>query len=83
MATHCFQSVRSRNSVSLVGGAVPRKFPCDETEMDVRLCSPGVDWGEISALREKYTQKFDVSLNEYLTKCFAKENLRLRSVSTE
>ena len=83
MATHCYQGVRSRNSVPLVDGAVPRKFPRDEKEMDVRLCNPGVDWAEISALTEKYTQKFDDSLDEYLTKCFAKTNLRLRSVLTE
>ena len=85
-ATHCFQGVRSRDGVygiSLVDGVPPRRFSRDEKGMDVRLCNPGVDWNKLDLLKENYILKFDDSLDEYLTKCFAKRNLRLRSVEAE
>ena len=77
-ATHCFQGVRSKDGQggSLVDGVPPRS-------MDVRLLNPGVDWNMLDLLKEKYILKFDDSLDEYLTKCFAKRNLRLRSVEAE
>ena len=83
METHCFQGARSRDSVSDVNGVPPRRFSRDKKGMDVRLCNPGVDWDKLDQLKEKYIQKFDDSLDEYLTKCFAKRNLRLRSVEAE
>ena len=84
-ATHCFQGVRSKDGQggSLVDGVPPRRSR-DEKGMDVRLCNPGVDCGNnLDLLKEKYILKFDDSLDEYLTKCFAKRNLRLRSVEAE
>ena len=81
-ATHCFQGVRSKDGQggSLVDGVPPRR---SRGGMDVRLLNPGVDWNMLDLLKEKYILKFDDSLGEYLTKCFAKRNLRLRSVEPE
>lgn len=79
-ALHCFADVRSRNCVPFEDGVAPRVYPMGEHGLNVRLAKPGVDWAEVTNLRERFLQNSKDSLDEYLDECLAKKNLRLRLV---